>query len=117
MPTRPKVLTLNGLSLSDLKTHVEALKVADELVELNQKEMGHNCAPQEPSNPLLVKVFYIHGEGKKVGIVGFVGYLQVDTVWTTILSMALESHCPCLVKHDANLADARLSRRRRRGEG
>ena len=66
MPTRPKVLTLNGLSLSDFKTHVEALKVADEIVELNKKEMGHNYAPQEHSNPLLVKVFYIHGEGKKV---------------------------------------------------
>ena len=66
MPTRPKVLTLNGLSLSDFKTHVEALKVADEIVELNKKEMGHNYAPQEHSNPLLVKVFYIHEEGKKM---------------------------------------------------
>ena len=65
MPTRPKVLTLNGLSLSDFKTHVEALKVAYEIVELNKKEMGHNYAPQEHSNPLLVKVFYVHGEGKK----------------------------------------------------
>ena len=64
-PTRPKVLTLNGMSLSDFKNHNEALKVADEIVLQNQKEMGQSHAAQEYSNLLLVKVFYIRGEGKK----------------------------------------------------
>ena len=59
------MLTLNGMRLSDFKNHNEALKVADEIVLQNQKEMGHSHAAQEHSNPLLVKVFYIHGEGKK----------------------------------------------------
>ena len=56
-PAKPKVLTLNGMSLSDFKSHNEAMKVADEIVLQNQKEMGHSNAAREHSNPILVKVF------------------------------------------------------------
>ena len=56
---------LNGLSLGDFKTHTEALKCADELVVQNQQELGHQEPNVHHDNPLLVKVFYVHGEGKK----------------------------------------------------
>ena len=65
MCCRSKVLELNGMRLSDFSTHKEALKVADELVATNKKEMGHDQPDIEHTNPLLTKVFYVHGQGKK----------------------------------------------------
>ncbi len=53
------------MSLSDFKNHKEALQVADDLLRQNQEELGHHEAPVPHENPLLVKCYYIHGEGKK----------------------------------------------------
>ena len=59
------MLQLNGMTLSDFKNHSEALKTADEIVQQNQHETGNNYAPIDHTNPLLVKVFYVHHQGKK----------------------------------------------------
>ena len=53
------------MSLSDFKSHSEALKTADDLVAQNKKDLGHDHEPVVHANPLLTKVFYIHAEGKK----------------------------------------------------
>lgn len=59
------MLELNGMRLSDFKTHAEALKTADQIVAQSKKDLGHNQPDIPHENPLLVKVFYVHGQGKK----------------------------------------------------
>ena len=58
-------MSLNGMSLSDFKTQAEAMKVADQLVADNKKDLGHNLPDIPHENPLLVRVFYVFGQGKK----------------------------------------------------
>lgn len=53
------------MRLSDFKTHDQALKVADDIVAQNKKDIGHDEKDMPHENPLLVRVFYIHGQGKK----------------------------------------------------
>ena len=57
-------MSSDGMSLGDFETHTEALKNADEIVKQNQEELGHSFPPVDHANPLLVKVVYIHSEGK-----------------------------------------------------
>lgn len=59
------MLELNGLRMSDFKNHQEALKTADDFVKQNQKDFEHSHPDIKHDNPLLVKVFYVAGQGKK----------------------------------------------------
>ena len=49
---RSRVLSLNGMSLSDFKTTAEAMKTADALVADNKKELGHDFPGNPPREPL-----------------------------------------------------------------
>jgi hypothetical protein len=56
---------MNGMSLSDFDKVDEALAVADELIEQNKKEWGHSGEKIDAKNPLLVRFWYVNGEGRK----------------------------------------------------
>ena len=66
-PARPKILQMNGMSMSDFSTQQEALKCADDLIAENEKLFGHSgpdCTIPH-KNPLLVRFWYVQGQGKK----------------------------------------------------
>jgi hypothetical protein len=62
---RPKILQLNGMNLSDFATHKEALKTADDIIAENKSIFDHDVAPIAHDNPLLIKYWYVHSEGKR----------------------------------------------------
>ena len=61
---RPKILTLNGLSMSDFDTQEKALATADALVLQNKEEFGHPGTSRLHENPLLSKYWYIVSGGR-----------------------------------------------------
>ena len=58
-------MQMNGMSLCDFDKVDEALAVADELIEQNKKEWGHSGEKIDAKNPLLVRFWYVNGEGRK----------------------------------------------------
>ena len=61
------ILGYNNLQLRDFPTHEAAMNFADQLVLDNSKEWGHdvNWILHPSGNPLLHRVWYIHGKGKE----------------------------------------------------
>ena len=64
-PARPKILQLNGMTCQDFPSIAEALQAAKQLYEDNKAEYEHDEPIQEHANQMLVKYWYVHGEGKK----------------------------------------------------
>ena len=64
-PARPKILQLNGMTCQDFPSIAEALQAAKQLYEDNKAEYEHDEPIQEHENKMLVKYWYVHGEGKK----------------------------------------------------
>ena len=64
-PERPKVLQMNGLSVSDFDSTEDALKTADELIELSAAEFGFNKETLEHENVLLSRHYYMVSKGKQ----------------------------------------------------
>ena len=64
--SRPQILMMNGMSLKDFDTQEAALKIADEIILLNEKTHGHpHDAIVHESMPLLNKYWYVHSGGTK----------------------------------------------------
>ena len=51
--------------MADFQSHQEALECADNLVAQNAKDYQHKVPRQWNDNPLLVRCWYVHGEGTK----------------------------------------------------
>ena len=63
--TRPKILAINGMTLQDFDSKGEALKAADDLVKMNAEEFGHQEHSIPHENDLLVRFYYVEGQGKR----------------------------------------------------
>ena len=64
-PDRPKILQMNGLSVSDFDSTEQALATADELIELSAGEFGFTKETLEHENTLLSRHFYMVSKGKQ----------------------------------------------------
>ena len=53
------------MKLADFVSTEEAMKTAEEIIELNVKEFGHEGKRLDHNNPLLVRCWYVHGAGKE----------------------------------------------------
>ena len=62
---RPQILQLHGMSLSDFKTHSDALKTADALIKQNKEELGHAGTFIEHELPMLSKFLFLASHGVK----------------------------------------------------
>ena len=64
-PERPKILQMNGLSVSDFDSTEQALATADELIEFSAGEFGFTKETLEHENTLLSRHFYMVSKGKQ----------------------------------------------------
>ena len=63
VPCRPQILQIHGMSLSDFKTHSNALKAADALIKQNKEELGHAGTMIE--HEMLTKFLFLVSHGLK----------------------------------------------------
>ena len=62
---RPKILEMNGLSMQDFWDQGEAFDCAHDLVAQAADEYGFQQDTVDHTNPLLVKFYYVLGEGSR----------------------------------------------------